>query len=58
MHRSIRDLLFIVVGFLVSAGLVDLKPLITHTLALDQWETAFELITARKSEAIKVEFAC
>lgn len=40
----------------IESGLVDVKPLITHRLPLAQWETAFDLVTARKSEAIKVEF--
>lgn len=42
---------------LLSRGLVDVKPLITHRLPLTEWEAAFDLITRRKSEAIKVEFA-
>lgn len=42
---------------LLSSGLVDVKPLITHTFPLEEWETAFDMITKRKSEAIKVEFA-
>jgi hypothetical protein len=33
------------------------KPLITHTFPLEQWEAAFAMITTRKSEAIKVQFA-
>ena len=42
---------------LMSSGLVDVKPVITHTFPLDEWGTAFDMITERKSEAIKVEFA-
>jgi L-iditol 2-dehydrogenase len=42
---------------LMSRGLVDVKPIITHTFSLDDWETAFDMITRRKSEAIKVQFA-
>ena len=42
---------------LLSRGQVAVKPLVTHQLPLDEWEAAFDLITARKSEAIKVEFA-
>ncbi len=41
---------------LISSGLVNVKPLITHSFSLEEWETAFEMITVRKSEAIKVEF--
>jgi len=42
---------------LLSSGLVDVKPVVTHTFSLDEWERAFDMITQRKSEAIKVEFA-
>jgi 2-desacetyl-2-hydroxyethyl bacteriochlorophyllide A dehydrogenase len=42
---------------LISSGLVDVKPLITHTFRIEEWETAFEMITERKSEAIKVMLA-
>lgn len=42
---------------LLRYGLVDVKPLITHTFALSDWEEAFDLVTRRKSEALKVEFA-
>ena len=42
---------------LIAAGLVKVKPLITHTFPLEQWELAFDMITERKSEAIKVMFA-
>lgn len=37
---------------LMAKGLVDLKPLITHTLPIDQWEKAFELVETK--EAVKV----
>lgn len=40
----------------IEARLIDVRPLITHRFRLDQWENAFEMITRRKSEAIKVEF--
>ena len=43
--------------YLLSSGLVRAKPLITHEFPLEEWETAFEMVTTRKSEAIKVEFA-
>ncbi|MHB0878326.1 MAG: zinc-dependent alcohol dehydrogenase [Anaerolineae bacterium] len=42
---------------LLSRGLVAVKPLVTHQMPLDEWEAAFDLITACKSEAVKVEFA-
>lgn len=42
---------------MVSTGQIDVKPLITHTLPLQQWETAFDLATNRKSECIKVQIA-
>jgi L-iditol 2-dehydrogenase len=42
---------------LISRGLVDVKPLITHTFSIDDWEDAFRMVTERKSEALKVEFA-
>lgn len=41
---------------LISSGLVKVNPLITHAFSLEEWEMAFEMITVRKSEAIKVEF--
>ncbi len=37
---------------LLSKGQVDLKPLITHELPIDQWEKSFELIESK--EAMKV----
>jgi threonine dehydrogenase-like Zn-dependent dehydrogenase len=39
---------------LMAHGLVDVRPLITHNLPLDEWETGFRLVTERKDEAIKV----
>jgi threonine dehydrogenase-like Zn-dependent dehydrogenase len=42
---------------LLHRGLVKVEPLITHTFSLGEWETAFDLITTRKSEAIKVQLA-
>lgn len=41
---------------LMSGGLVNVKPLITHFFKLDDWEDAFDMITRRKSKAIKVLF--
>lgn len=43
---------------LIAGGLVNVKPLITHTFPLEEWETAFDMVTKRKSECIKVQFAC
>ena len=37
---------------LLSKGQVDLKPLITHELSIEEWEKSFELIENR--EAMKV----
>ncbi len=37
---------------LMEAGLIDMKPLITHTLPLEQWEEAFELVETK--QALKV----
>lgn len=42
---------------LISSGLVDAESLITHTFPLDEWETAFEMVTVRKDEAVKVHLA-
>ena len=42
---------------MVSTGQIDVRPMITHTLPLTEWEAAFELVTQRKSEAIKVQIA-
>jgi 2-desacetyl-2-hydroxyethyl bacteriochlorophyllide A dehydrogenase len=43
---------------LLSMGLVDVRSLITHIVPLESWEQAFELVTRRKDEAVKVELAC
>ncbi|MDP6450064.1 MAG: alcohol dehydrogenase catalytic domain-containing protein [Lentisphaeria bacterium] len=42
---------------LLADGRVKVEPIITHTFPLEEWETAFEMITQRKSESVKVEFA-
>jgi 2-desacetyl-2-hydroxyethyl bacteriochlorophyllide A dehydrogenase len=42
---------------LLRQGLVDVKPLITHTCAFADWEEAFDLVTHRKDDALKVELA-
>lgn len=42
---------------LIARGLVDPKPLVTHTFPLEEWEAAFDMVTARKDEAIKVQLA-
>ena len=39
---------------LVASGMVDVRPIITQRLALEQWEEAFEMITGRKDECVKV----
>ena len=39
---------------LLSSGLVDVKPLITHRIGLSEWEHGFELMESQK--AIKVLF--
>ena len=41
---------------LMQAGLIDVKPLITHTVALDQAETAFKLASDR-SQAMKTQIS-
>jgi len=41
---------------LIVSGLVDLKPLITHTLPLDKAESAFQL-AADRSQAMKTQIA-
>jgi L-idonate 5-dehydrogenase len=41
---------------LMRAGLIDVKPLITHTVPLDQAETAFRLASDR-SQAMKAQIA-
>ncbi|KAH0363060.1 GroES-like protein, partial [Aureobasidium melanogenum] len=40
---------------LVAAGLVDLKPLVTHRFTLDQGEDAFKTASDPKAKAIKVQ---
>jgi len=42
---------------LLDRGLVNVKPLITHTFPIVEWQAAFTLITEHKSQALKVEFA-
>jgi L-iditol 2-dehydrogenase len=42
---------------LITRGLVDVKPLVTHTFPIDEWEHAFSMAVERKSEAVKVQFA-
>lgn len=37
---------------LMTKGMVDLKPLITHELPIDQWQKGFELVESK--EAVKV----
>jgi alcohol dehydrogenase/L-iditol 2-dehydrogenase len=37
---------------LMEAGLIDMKPLVTHTLPLEKWEEAFELVETQ--QALKV----
>ena len=43
---------------LIARRLVDVGPILTHSFPLDEWEAAFDMITNRKSEALKVVFAC
>lgn len=38
----------------VAGGAVSVGPLITHRFPLEQWEEAFEMITVRKDECLKV----
>ena len=38
---------------LVASGTVDVRPIITQRVALEQWEEAFEMITTRKDECVK-----
>ncbi len=42
---------------LVSGGMVDVKPLVTHTFPLQDWERAFDTFTSRESQAIQVVLA-
>ena len=39
---------------LIAEGRVDVNPIITQRFPLEEWETAFEMITTRKSECLKV----
>ncbi len=39
---------------LIAEGMVDVNPIITQRFPLEQWEEAFEMITTRKSESLKV----
>lgn len=42
---------------LVRAGRVDLRPMLTHTFALEQWREAFETLATRgETDAVKVAF--
>jgi len=40
---------------LLSRGKVDAASLVTHAFSLDDWETAFDMATVRKDEAVKVQ---
>jgi L-idonate 5-dehydrogenase len=43
---------------LMQKGLIDVKPVITHTMPLDQAVNAFELVTARTGTSkVQIEFA-
>jgi L-iditol 2-dehydrogenase len=42
---------------MVSTGQIDVRPLITHSFPLTEWAAAFELVTHRKGESVKVQFA-
>jgi threonine dehydrogenase-like Zn-dependent dehydrogenase len=42
---------------LMSAGLVETGKLVSRTFALEQWETAFDMVTLHKDEVLKVQFA-
>ena len=41
---------------LLSRDKVDAGALVTHTFSLDEWEAAFDMVTGRKDEAMKVQF--
>ena len=41
---------------MMQAGLIDVKPLISHTMPLDDAVEAFELAT-RREQAMKVQIA-
>ena len=40
---------------LVAAGLIDLKPLVTHRFILEQGEQAFQVASTPSERAIKVQ---
>jgi 2-desacetyl-2-hydroxyethyl bacteriochlorophyllide A dehydrogenase len=40
---------------LFAAGLLDTKPLVTHSFPLEQYDTAFTTLTDRKGDALKVQ---
>lgn len=40
---------------LVSEGLIDLKPLVTHRFGLEQAQEAFEAASTPAAKAIKVQ---
>lgn len=40
---------------LVSAGLIDLKPLVTHRFALEEGEQAFKIASDPSARAVKVQ---
>ncbi|MDE0431477.1 MAG: alcohol dehydrogenase catalytic domain-containing protein [Caldilineaceae bacterium] len=42
---------------LVAGGMVDVKPLVTHTLSLQDWEQAFDIFTNQESQAVQVVLA-
>lgn len=42
---------------LVAGGMVDVKPLVTHTFALQDWEQAFDIFTNPESQAVQVVLA-
>ena len=42
---------------LVAGGMVNVKPLVTHTFSLQDWEQAFDIFTSRESQAVQVVLA-
>jgi L-iditol 2-dehydrogenase len=42
---------------LFADGLLDTKPLVTHSFPLEQYDTAFTTLTDREGEALKVQLA-
>jgi L-iditol 2-dehydrogenase len=40
---------------LVSAGLIDLKPLVTHRFTLEEGEQAFKTVSDPSARAVKVQ---